>query len=124
MKEELSISPKLTFIILSTLALIAIVGMLFLIRNSVKYNNELEILRSKEIKGVIVKLKDTGKGFCSMEIKEPNDSTYEYSLAIAWEVKEFNIQAGDSVYKESSTNIMTFYKMKNGSYEKRCVYEM
>jgi hypothetical protein len=124
MKEELSISPKHIYIILSTLALIAIVGILFLIRNSVKYNNELEILRSKEIKGVIVKLRDTGRGFCSMEIKEPNDSTNEYSLAIAWEVKEFNIQAGDSVYKESSSKIMTFYKMKNGSYEKRCVYEM
>jgi hypothetical protein len=124
LKEELTISPKYTYIILSIFALIAIAGISYLIRNSVKYNNELEILRSKEIKGIIVELRDTGRGFCSIRIKESNADVNQYSLAIAWEVKEYHIQVGDSVSKESNDRTMTFYKLKNGSYEKYCDYEM
>jgi hypothetical protein len=124
LKEELVISPKYTYIILSIFALIAIVGIFYLIRNSVKYNNEIELLRTKAIKGVIVELQDTGRGFCSITINERNENVTQYSLSIAWEVKEYHIQVGDSVSKELNSNLIKFYKYKDGEFIPNGSYEM
>lgn len=124
MKEPLNISPKYTYMILSIFALVAIIGLSYLINRSIKYDNDLYLLRKSEIKGTIIGLTDKGRGYCYMKIKKSEDAINQYSLSIAWEVKQYGIQIGDSVSKEANSDTMVFYKFRNSNYHKICKYKM
>ncbi|MBK8659362.1 MAG: hypothetical protein IPN22_10980 [Bacteroidetes bacterium] len=124
MKEQLSIAPKYTYMILSVFALIAIIGLSYLVNRSIKYDNELNLLRKSEIKGTIVALTDKGRGYCYIKIKNSENAVNQYSLSIAWEVKEYGIKIGDSVTKEANSDTMIFYKIRNTTYHKICEYKM
>lgn len=124
MKEQLNINEKYTYMILSIFALVAIIGLSYLINRSIKYHNELNLLRKSEIKGTIIGLTDKNRGCYYMKIKKSEGAINQYSLSIAWEVKQYGIQIGDSVSKETNSDTMVFYKFRNCKYHKICEYKM
>lgn len=80
---------------------------------------------NKRIKGIIVKSNEKNRGFHFLEIKEKStNSRFHYSLPKSWFFIENNIQVGDSVSKEAKSNVMTFFKYKNGKFIKCCDYEI
>lgn len=114
------------YIVLIVVVFISVVigAVVFFTRNYLNNKEELNSLVGKEIKGRIVALKDENRGSYYIEVKTLEETYKIHSLPIAWEIKEYNIQVGDSISKEADSKAITFYKVKNGSYEKCCDYEM
>lgn len=108
-------------LIYAIFGLIFLSAAIFFIHKGRWYNNKLIEFEKREVSGRIINLKKLTKGFyaikLSSEMPLPN-------LRIGWEIEEYNIQIGDSVSKEANSKLMTFYKFKNGAYEKCCEYEI
>lgn len=117
-------STKSIILISIFFALILIGSIIFIANNQIRHNKELKLFISKGIYGSITKLNDLSRGTYSIEIKQDNFIYETPSLPIAWEIKEYNIQVGDSISKEANSKAITFYKVKNSSYKKCCEYEM
>lgn len=101
-----------------------IVAVIYFTTNYKKFKSEISILISQEINGIIKSMKDENRGSYFLEIQTTKEDLKIHSLPIAWEVKKFNIQIGDSVSKEANSKIMIFYKLKNGVSQKLCEFEM
>jgi hypothetical protein len=124
MKEPIQM-PFKYIIFFITLFLISIVFAIVFFRNNyLKHENVITELIEKEIQGKIKGLKNENRGSYYIEISTLNGDIKIHSLPIAWEIEEYNIQIADSVSKEANSKIMTFYKFKNGAYEKCCEYEI
>jgi hypothetical protein len=124
MREEINLPAK--YIVLIVLVFISVVigSVVFFTRNYLNNKEELSFLVGKEIKGRVVALNDENRGSYYIEIKTREETYKIHSLPIAWEIKEYNIQVGDSISKEANSKTITFYKVKNGVYEKCCDFEM
>lgn len=123
MREEINLPAKYIVLIVVVFISIVIGAVVFFTRNYLNNKEELNSLVGKEIKGRIDALKDENRGSYYIEVKTLEETYKIHSLPIAWEIKEYNIQVGDSISKEADSKTITFYKVKNGSYEKCCDYE-
>ena len=103
---------------------IVIGAIVFFTRNYLSYKEELNSLIAKEINGHIVALKDENRGSYYIEIETLKETYKIHSLPIAWEIKEYNIQVGDSISKEANSKTMIFYKLKDGIYKECCKYKI
>ena len=120
MKEQIQISSKYIFVLVTIFILIVITAFLFFRKNYLSHKKEIMELISKEIKGEISDLKNENRGSYYIKIKN-----YKiHSLPIAFEIEKYNIQVGDSVSKKANSNIMTFYKNNNGTFKKCCDYKI
>jgi len=124
MKEEIQLPTKYIILIIVIFISIVIGAVVFFTRNYLSHKDELNSMIPKEIKGRIVALKDENRGSYYLEIETLKETHKIHSLPIAWEIKEYNIQVGDSISKEANSRMMLFYKLKNGIYEKCCEFEM
>lgn len=124
MKEYINLPTKYNVFIVIIFISILIGAIIFFTRNYLNHKQELNSLFGKEIKGRIVALKYENRGSYCIEIKTFKETYKIHSLPIAWEIKEYNIQFGDSLSKEANIKTITFYKVKNGSYQKCCDFEM
>ena len=123
MKEKIQLPRKYNVLLIVVFITIVIGAVIFFTRNYLSHKDEFNSLIAKEIKGRIVVLKDEHRGSYYIEIKNQND-TFKISAPIAWEVKKYNIQMGDSINKNANSKIIFFYKLKRGVFERYCDYEM
>ena len=116
----MQISSKFGFGLIALFLAGVITAFLFFRKSYLNHNKDMTVLVGKELKGRISDLKNQNRGSYYVEIK--NDKIH--SLPIAFEIEKFNIQVGDSISKEAKSNIMTFYKNKNGTFIKCCDFEI
>lgn len=90
-----------------------------------KFDKMVSEFTNKKIDGIVSFSKEGSRGFHLIEIADKiSDSTLKYNVPKSWFFKENGIKIGDSVSKESNSKTMTFYKAKNGVFEKCCDYEI
>ena len=90
-----------------------------------KFEEMVSQFTNKKIDGIVLYSKEGTRGFFLIEIADKlSDSTLKYNVPKSWFFKENDIKIGDSVSKKSNSKIMTFYKVKNGVFEKCCDYEI
>jgi hypothetical protein len=90
-----------------------------------KFAKMVQDFTEREFRGIVIISSEQHRGFHFIKIKDyVSDSTLEYSVPGSWFFKENNIRIGDSVSKEINNKTMTFYKLKNGFFEKCCEYEL
>lgn len=120
MKEQNTIFSDLNKGIIIFLLFIFIMICTSSIDSFVNHKKMLKNLEKIEIKGKINHLKNLTRGSYNIVVGK-----YEMrSINIGYEIEKYNIQTGDSFYKMANSKIITFYKMKNGYYEKTCEYEL
>ena len=113
-------SHKYTSVLYAIFLVVLVFAFLFFRKNYVAHKREKKELINKELKGKIIHLENMNRGSYDLKI-----NNYEIrSLEIGFEVQKYNIQIGDSVSKEANSNIMTFYKNRNGIFEEYCKYEI
>src|SRR5690242_7646803 len=95
-----------------------IIGLVFFIHNYYQYQYDLKLIIAKDIKAIVTKSKEESRGFFNIELENNNGVKIRYSLPQSWFFLKNHIQAQDSVSKEANSKIMTFYKLKDGVYEK------
>lgn len=124
MKEEI-VLPKKYFMILLIIFLSTIISaIIFFTKIQSKHNLEILIFQNKNINGKIVKLNDLSRGMYSLTIINEGLVYETPSLPIAFEVEKYNIKIGDSLYKDSNSKSVTFFKKKNAMFEKCFKYEI
>jgi hypothetical protein len=124
MIEKLDTKTKIKFLIIGFIILSIFSFFLSIVLGNYYENtNEYKSLVKKEIKGRIIDLKDESKGSYYLKVKSLKSTSELHSLPIAWDVEEYNIQIGDSVYKKAKSKKIAFYKLKNGSYKKIAIIE-
>lgn len=75
----------------------------------------------KEVGGLLVNIKDEGKGEYTLTIKQhKTGEILEYYLFLSPFIKKNNIQINDSISKDANEHTIKFYKKKNGSFYKCC----
>lgn len=124
MKEPIQMPFKYVIFFIVLFLISIIFAIIFFRNNYVEYKKEITELIEKEIQGKIKNLKNENRGSYYIEISTLNGDIKIHSLPIAWEIEKYNIQIGDSVSKEANSKIMSFYKAKNGVFEKCCDYEI
>jgi predicted membrane protein len=124
MKDPIQMPFKYVIFFIFLFLLSIIFAIVFFSNNYVEHKKEIKELIEKEIQGKIQGLKNENRGSYYIEVSTLNGNFKIHSLPIAWEIEEYNIQIGDSISKESNSRIMTFYKAKNGVFEKCCDYEI
>jgi hypothetical protein len=124
MKEQFDIPKYYVIIIFCILTVMVIIAAAILSKNYFKYKAAADALVGLEINGVIQSLKDEGRGSYFLEIKTEKELLKIHSLPVAWEVKNYNIQIGDSVSKKANSRVMIFYKLKDGTMKKACTFEI
>ncbi|MEN9639360.1 MAG: hypothetical protein RLZZ262_1228 [Bacteroidota bacterium] len=113
-------SPKYVGISAAVFLFVVVFAFLFFRKNQIAHQRETKELIGKELYGKIKILENMNRG--SYDLKIDN---YEIrSLPIAFEIQQYNIQVGDSMSKEANSNIIKFYKIKNGTFEKCFDYEI
>lgn len=92
---------------------------------NIKFGKLVSEFTNRKIDGIVTYSEVGTRGFHFIEIADNlSDSTLIYNLPKSWFFKENKIIKGDSVSKEWNSRLMTFYKFKNGTYEKCCEYEI
>jgi hypothetical protein len=124
MKEEFKISKKNLIVLFSILAILVLIAVFVLSKNYLNYRANTNALIGQQINGIIKSMKDQSRGSYFLEIQTEKEIISVHSLPVAWEVKKYNIQVGDSISKEANSRIMKFYKSRNGVIEKICEFEM
>lgn len=117
-------SPKYIILMVCVFVSIIVIAFLFFRKNYIKYNDEIKVLITKEIKGTIKDFNNESRGSYYIEIKTEKENFKIHSLPIAWEIKEYGIQIGDNVSKEENSKTITFYKLQNGVYKKICDFNL
>lgn len=95
-----------------------------LAKKMIEHKKRIDFLISREINGIITDSKDESRGSAYLEVKTENDTYQMHSLPLSRRIKINNIQLGDSISKEANSNIMIFYKRKNGEFLECFKYEM
>ena len=93
----------------------------YFIFKRLSWSNELKMLYREKIHGKIVDIKDLTKGTYSIKL---SSKTQLPDLLLGWEIKKYSIQIGDSLSKESNSNVIRFYKIEEGVWKKTCEYEI
>lgn len=115
------LNRKISFFIYTIFGLAILFGLIFFTKKLTTYQKALEEFEKCKIKGVILSLKNTGRGTYDIELSSSNKIP---NLRIGWQLEKYDIQVGDSVSKDANIKIMTFYKFKNGKFEKCFDYEI
>lgn len=118
-------NSKLIYWPLSLPLIVIFIGLIYFYNGEKKYNKMVDDYQEKEIKGLIINLKEEGRGDHLLEINDKvSNKVLKYSLPVSWEIKEYGIQNGDSVSKEANSKTITFYKNEGGVYIKLCDFEL
>ena len=125
MKEIIQLPKKYNYILIIGFTTIVVTLIVFFTVNASKYDDKLEALQKSEFNGLIKDTKKETRGFYYIMIKDNISKTFlKYSLPSDWFFLENKIQSGDSVSKNANSKMITFYKLKNGVFEKCCDYEV
>ncbi|MBP6732550.1 MAG: hypothetical protein KA149_10855 [Chitinophagales bacterium] len=123
MKKFLPPIKNNLFFYFTTLLFLA--GALYFIFSYINYQIELKKIRERAISGIILESKKEYRGFHTIVIKDNvSHSTLTYMLPNSFFFNENNIQANDSVNKNAGSELMVFYKFKQGICTKCCEYEV
>lgn len=116
---------KKTSLILLVIYLSIVTGaVIFFTKIQSKHNLEIKNFQNKNINGIIIHLNDLSRGTYSLKIKDEGIVYETPSLPIAFEVEKFNIEIGDSLFKDSNSSTLTFYKKKKGIFKELFKYEI
>jgi len=101
----------------------AIIAIPFFYNGQKKHNAMVADYTKRPINGKVVSLRDAQRGSWFIDIDDNISKTkLSYVMQIAWYIREYNIQPGDSVCKTADNNIILFYKLHNRKYTKSCEY--
>ncbi len=95
----------------------------YLFYNRIENDEKLKALSARELHGVVIKSQKKTRGLHYIEFRA-GDTTLQYILTPSWFFEDNAINANDSVSKVANSGTMTFYKLKNGVYNKCCDYEI
>lgn len=115
---------KSNFILVTLFTVIISTYLIYFGKAFFKDQDEKDYLRMKKIDGHLITLKDEGRGSYFLEIETINDTVSIHSLPISWEIREYQIEVGDSVSKSANSKIIHFYRLQKGVYTKYCEYEI
>ncbi len=125
MKEIIHLPKKYNYILIIGFTAIVVTLIVFFTINAIKYDHMLETLQNSEFNGLIKDSKKEPRDFYYIMIKDNISKTcLKYSLPTSWFFLVNKIQIGDSVSKNANSKMITFYKLKNGVFEKCCDYEV
>jgi hypothetical protein len=123
MKKFLPPIKNNPFFYFTTLLFLA--GALYFTFKYIDYQVELKKIRERAISGIILESKKEYRGFHTIVIKDNvSHSTLTYMLPNSFFFNENHIQANDSANKNAVSELMVFYKFKQGIYAKCCEYEV
>jgi hypothetical protein len=96
---------------------ISAVVLIYVIGRSVLINLNTQTFYEKEIQGKILSITELGRGNVLIEMARVNiGDTASYDLHLSRFLEYNQIKAGDSLSKLTDTDLVWFYKMRNGEY--------
>jgi hypothetical protein len=93
---------------------------MLLIRNFIVLHKRLQILEGSKLNGIVYELKDTQKGTYTVVTKVNHGVYYIPGIHLSWYIDKYNVQVGDSISKNANSDTLSFFKLENGVYKKRC----
>lgn len=124
MKGQIVLQKKTSLILLVIYLSIITGAVIFFTKIQSKHNIEIKNFQNENINGIIIHLNDLSRGTYSLKIKDEGIVYETPSLPIAFEVEKFNIEIGDSLFKDSNNSTLTFYKKKKGIFKELFKYEI
>lgn len=121
MKQYIN-NKTVQIVVMITIVLFVIANIVFSSHTKAKYDEQIQKFYELELFGHISDLKDQHRGSYYLEILAGGRKQQFNSLPIAWEIKEYHINIGDSVSKVLNSNTLSFYKA--GSTIKLCEVEI
>ena len=109
MKQYINNKPIQVIVVLA-IALFVIANIVFSSNSDAKFDQQMQRLYELGLFGHISDIKDQHRGSYYLEITTGSEKQQFNSLPIAWEVKEYHIEIGDSISKPPHSNTMSFYK--------------
>lgn len=117
MKQVVHLSRKYNILLIAIFAVAALSMIIFFIKKSVDHSEAVEVLVKREVNGTIIGMRDQQRGSYYLKIKTSTDTVEINSLPIAWNIKQYGLQVGDSVAKATYGRTMFFYGLKDGKYQ-------
>ena len=107
-------------IFLGVLSIVALIVSISLVEKFRLLQNQLGILESAKLNGIVYELKDTQKGTYTVVTKVNQGVYYIHGIHLSWYIDKYNIQVGDSISKNANSDTLSFFKLESGVYKKRC----
>ena len=115
---------RYNLIMLSLILTCVIVGIVILTNNQLNYLKYQKALSTKQINGLITTINHRSRGEAYIEVLSGTEVFNIYGYAISSDLKERNVQVGDSVSKNSNVRELIFYKKHQGLCEKCFVLDV